>query len=576
MKSTILMILLAASLLTAGDAQVFQAMNLELSRAMKDLRIETMEKPYFISLRFTDAGEMSAGAAFGKITSERLDPKENHYRFVQAVVRVGAPELDNTNFKGGSFRSDYSDMSAIPLTDDVEVLREEFWLAIDGAYKRSLSTFAEKKGYLEKHPQEDYPPDFLPAPAAGNFTGHEPPMMTSAGMADFVKGLSAGLRRYPFLSEGTADLSVIRLNQYYLDSEGNRHIRPSALMTLSVGMKAYTKEWYPLSRSLTWIVSDPGALPPQADILKAVEVDALYLQALQTVKPLEEYTGPVLFEGEAAGGFFLNLLGKGLSNPREVLASEQAGYFMEMLSGKEGFLGKRFGSRILPEGFRVVDRPVQESFQGKALAGFMPVDDEGMKSGEVVLVEKGRLIGLPMTRAAVKKFKEVNGHAVGGLFQAPKASVTNLFIEDARGLDARAFKEKIKALAKEQGKEEILVVRAFEGASQDITAMVLRMGGGGTPSLLDPPARAYLVNVATGEERPVWGMEFRDVTPDILQKIAASGADAGLYQFSQALRNLGGRPVSIIAPDILVEEMSLQKAKLEKLRPPLTPMPELK
>ena len=74
MKRIILLLLLiAVSSAQAGDKEIFTAMKTEIERAMKNLRIEDMDPPYFISLRMFDLEERSISASFG--VSRRMGRK---------------------------------------------------------------------------------------------------------------------------------------------------------------------------------------------------------------------------------------------------------------------------------------------------------------------------------------------------------------------------------------------------------------------------------------------------------------------------------------------------------------------
>jgi hypothetical protein len=291
------------------------------------------------------------------------------------------------------------------------------------------------------------------------------------------------------------------------------------------------------------------------------------LKSLLTQKPLEEYTGPVVFMGPAAGKLFLDLLGKGVTRAREPLSA---------LGGNpsqyNGFLAKRFGLKILPKSYEVWDKPNEKEFNSKVLVGSIAVDDEGVKSKDIALIKNGKLVGLPMRRTATKKFSEVNGHARGSINSTPNSAITNLFIEDKNGVSQDAFMNAIKETAADQGVDQVLMVSSLKDETNASDSdEFLSMFGSGSRTRLSNPAQMVLYNIKTGEKKPVWGLEFSNVDEKNLKNIIASSKDQTLYQ-SLAYTS----PVSIIAPDILIEEITLEKTKLEKLRTPALPMPDLK
>jgi hypothetical protein len=578
MKKLLVVFILAFSLsLTASEKEILQAMQSEIGRAMKDLRMEGMDVPYFISLRLQDATTRSLTSAFGA----QVERSERRTRFAEASVRVGSPALDQTNFRGepdfGVFMFSSPDL---PFEDDVPALRQAFWLLIDKAYKDGLEQLSKKKGFLEKHPQEEYPADFLPMSERTEWERPAPSPAAFDAAELLVRQVSGDLRRHPFLTEGLVRLTLGRNSQLYLDSEGNRHARPEQRIILRVDVKAFTQDGYPLGDGLEWTgeaVEELGAID---QIRKDVDLRMKAFQQLLSQKPLEDYTGPVVFAGEAAGRFFYELLGKGVSSPREPLSAQEEMFFNPFESGG-GFLAKRFGQKILPASFEVWDKPNESTYDGRTLAGFLPVDDEGMKARDIQIIAQGKLTALPMRRTATKKFTQVNGHARGALgmnpFQSIDATVTNLFVGDQAGLDENAFRARIKQLAEEQGRQDVLVVRALKNPSGDQPEDVMFFfgGGGGAPGRLSPPVRMELLAAGTGETRPVWGLEFVNVNESALNDIAASTQERSLSQFPSTSPFGAGAAASVVAPDILVEELTLQKIKVQRRRPPALEMPAL-
>jgi TldD protein len=567
----------------AGDAEIFQAMEKEIQRAMKDLRIEEMAPPYFISLRLRDDKSRSFNAAFGVLHQEN----ESHHRSLHATVRVGSPEMDNTNFGDVmSFGSMFGSGGArIPLTDDVTALRLAFWSAIDSAYKEGLEAFSKKKGYIENHPQEEYPADFLPLKEKHVVSLPIPKALDMDGLAGLTEKLSHHFRGKPFITEGVVTVGASESTQYYLDSEGNRHVRPETSVALRVDLEAFTKDWYPVGHGLTWVMRHTDELPETSEAVRQINEALAYVEGILDMEPLEEYQGPVIFAGEASGRFFLELLGRGVTAAREPLSSmpDQYGFLSSIAgggSGQEGFLNRRLGRRILPPGFTVTDRPTEAEWDGHSLMGHLPVDDEGVKSRDIELVKEGKLVALPMRRTATKKFTEINGHARGGGMGQPKGAPTNLFVEDAEGFQREDFMEQVRELASDMDMEEILVITRLQSAltmrrsMRDPMAMFAAMQSG-AKNLLSPPLQMHLLNVKTGERKPVWGLVFDGASERILKDIVASSRQRTLYQTLAAGGMLSSMPMSVVAPDILVEEMVLQKMEMQKNRPPLVEMPVL-
>lgn len=569
-------ILLTGTLLFGGSA-VFKAMESELSRAMESIEIEGMDAPYFLSLRMTTSRHSRVSAAMGSIYEDDAAVD----RILQVMIRVGSPELDNSNFaedrNTGGMVFGFA-RSELPLEDDPLVLRQAIWLAIDTAYKSSLEQLSKKRGYMEKHPQEEYPVDFLPAGEPQTFILEEKEdPFSHESLKNKVVQLSRVLRAHNDLTQGGVSITAESSRQEYLDSEGRRHSRPESYIEVNAWMETYTEDHYPVTNQVAWTVTRQEDLPKIEEMTEKITEAAEYLESIRGIKPAEEYNGPVILSGEAAARLFLDVLGKGVSRPRELLSSQEDSFWriFAMMGGEEGGLARRFNRRVLPATFEVWDRPTLKEWEGHPLLGNMIVDDEGVAAKDIHVVEKGKLTALPMSRTATKKCAEINGHARGWPRQMPAGRVTTLLVEDTDALDEEEFLEEAKLLAEDMGLKEVLLVTRITSAAgiQDPGAF-FAMIQSGQSSVLKAPAVAYLLDVTKGEKKPVWGLEFHNVTERVLRDIVASTEHRGLFQ-ERSLFGEGRLPVSVVVPDVLLEEIMLTRSKLEKHRAPDLPMPEV-
>ena len=76
---------------------VMRAMVNELERSVNELQFKDLDKPYFIQYVILDQERYRASATFGALTSS--DTSQG--RIVQAQVRVGDYEFDNSEFMTG-------------------------------------------------------------------------------------------------------------------------------------------------------------------------------------------------------------------------------------------------------------------------------------------------------------------------------------------------------------------------------------------------------------------------------------------------------------------------------------------
>src|SRR5450759_1658576 len=150
-----LLSLLLVPRIVAQDA-LDKAMRDELARSVGKLRMEGLDKPYFIAYRVIDRSEQSFRATFGSL-SER---NQSHSRFLVVELRVGDYKLDNTNFLSFSFPGRRpAGMTLLALDDDYHELRRHLWLATDAAYKSALDELSQKRAYLQNKNRTQEVPD---------------------------------------------------------------------------------------------------------------------------------------------------------------------------------------------------------------------------------------------------------------------------------------------------------------------------------------------------------------------------------------------------------------------------------
>ena len=106
---------------------------------------------------------------------------------------------------------------------------------------------------------------------------------------------------------------------------------------------------------------------------RGVESVAENLEALLKAPVGEPYTGPVLFEPEAAAQLLAEVLGRNFALRRRPV-SEPGRPLPFLASELEG----RLGSRILPEWMDVVDDPTQARVERAPSVGHYLVDLEGV------------------------------------------------------------------------------------------------------------------------------------------------------------------------------------------------------
>jgi TldD protein len=517
---------------------VLQALNDEIARA-RGLKMESLDSPYYVSAYSNDSEGFNVSASFGALVNKGGDTR----RTLNVSVRVGTPELDNTEFQEqGGFQG-----GAVPVDADYNALRQALWFRFDGAYKQAVEALARKRAYLETEDVKDRPADFGPATLATVLQPREKLVVDRERWTRLVKRASAVFRDHPVVYAGTATFHADVSHQYFASTDPAQHRFGETRAELS--LTAFTQAPDGMELHVRWESAgrSDADLPKDEEVVQAARDVAARLEALAKAPVLsEDYTGPVLLTGRAAAQFFLDTVAEPLSVPREPLGSARSGRLVDRL-------GKHIASKLLT----VRDDPNQKAWHGKPLLGYFPVDDDGVKPQPITLVEKGILKTYYMSRVPTRLIKDTNGHSRAGFGQTG-----NLFVEGAEPTSREALKKRLIALAKEDDQDFGLLIEELEESPGG------RFFAGGTLSLPSPTV-AYRV-YTDGREELVRGLSFKPVSFRVLKDIVAMGSDATLVNTQQM-----GQHVSVVAPSVLVKELEVKRPKDEFEKPPFSPRPQL-
>jgi len=550
--TTCLALLLVLAPAAAGetpDDPVFRAMQDELERSMGQLVIEGMEPPWFVSYLVQDNETVVLEARYGALVNR----SENLERYLYTQVRVGTPELDNTGFVGG-WRSLGRARMKITADDDYHALRRQLWLVTDREYKLALENLAGKQAHLQAHPPRTPLADFSEAEPLVAVAEPVALERDLTGWEARVRLAAETLGEFSGLQDWTVRLHALALNKRYLNSEGSRHLKGSVIHELSISATAQAEDGQRLTGFEHYMTAGGEALPEGRALAEDVRAMARELEAMAGAEILDGYSGPVLFSGEASAQFIDQLFASQLSPPRPPLLANE---WMSRSLPRAKLAGK-LKRRVFPEFVTVTDDPAARTWEGHSLAGHLPVDDEGVAGRPVVLVENGRLAGLPLGRRPTKEFSESNGHVWASPAFWPMPRVTSLFVETSNPVCD--LTGELRRLAGEFGLDYGLLVTRLDEQRYAMTYRRSFNVGDTSDQLLSAPVGIYKVYVDDGRMEPVRGLVFDEITVRALRDVGMLGDDTVLYN-----RRLGfGSPLvaipgSIVTPSILVEEIDLRE-----------------
>lgn len=529
----------------AGDSQdaVMRAMRDELSRSMAQLQLENLEKPYFISYRVQDNRTQSVAAQFGSA----LGRNESLGRSVSVEVRVGSPALDNTNFQAGGFGGGGGTLGASLATDDnYDILRRQLWLATDRAYKQAVELLSKKKAVLQNKTRTDVLPDFSPQPPT-TITDLRPGKPIDLNQAEsLVRELSALFRDAPGVATSSVGLAAQEETTRYINSESGTFVRSEFQISFAASAATQAADGFPLDDHYRAYARTWETLPPKAALIAAVRDVGRRLGAQREASLLEQYNGPVLFEGQAAAEIFAQVFAPLLgARPRPVVENSGRGGGRGGGPVENPFLDK-LGARVLPDIFTVTDDATLTEIGGVPVFGDARVDDEGVPTRSVALVEKGRLKTLLASRAPVRGVARSTG-SLRGSNPVP----SNLIVSVSDGLDAATLKTELLKLIEQRGKDYGIIVR--------------RLGNQGLRSA--PVALAVKI-FPDGREEPLRNIEVAGIDAPAFKDILVAGREPYLHTAS-----FRGSMCTFAVPSLLFEDITLKKPAGEIGKPPIAKHP---
>jgi hypothetical protein len=539
---------------------VMQAMREELARSVAALQLQGLEKPYFISYRVDERRYQRASATFGS-TETRAEWRR---RTLNVEIRVGSPALDNTNFLSGDSYDGGKDVD-LPLDDDRTELRRQIWLATDRAYKDAVEALSKKRAALENKTRTDETPDFSPQEPA-TITDLEPVRTLDLARAEaLARELSAVFREAPAVATSFVAVNGSDELTRYVNSEGSSFTRAQSFFDLEAGAQAQAPDGFPLGDHMIEFRRSWEELPRKADLLAAVRELGTNLAALRAAPLVDSYTGPVLFEGQAAAEVFSQAFAPRLAARKRPVAQD-ADYDSWAASRANPFVDK-IGARVLAGFLSVSDDPTRTELGGAPLLGDIRVDDEGVATRPVSLVEDGILKTLLVSRSPVRGVPRSNG-----AFQDTGPTPHNLIVSARQSLEPAALKAELLKLAERRGREYGIIVRRMS----DPLVGGYHSAGGTAPGegmSVEPVILAYKV-FPDGHEELVRNVEIAGIEASVFRDILAAGRDPFVTSLRfRPAQSSSTQIVSFAVPSLLFEEMTLRRPAGEISKPQVAKHP---
>ncbi len=575
--------------------QTLHAMRDEMARskARLELKIQGNDqpvRPYILKYRLLDIDVKQIVAEFGALVSSTT----TRNRVMDVEARVGDYRLDSSNFVGEEgFRGFIGSTGTVGIDRDYDSLRQDLWIATDQAFKEAVETFSRKQAYLSSLA---HPPDYA------DYSREEPlvsieariePDWSQRNWEREARETSAALRAYPQLYNSRVVYYIIYTTEYLLTSEGAEIRQGRSLAAIEAGMDTLAADGMPLHHMYAAYAARPAELPGVQAVKAGLDVAATELAAMRLSPPAQDYTGPVLFEARAAAPLLAQVLSPALNGSRPPLAfAPVMDQLLNGLGGKSDWVG-RAGARVLPTSVTLVDDPTAREFHGQPLLGGYAVDEEGVRSQKVNLVEDGTLRNLLMSRRPGPDFEKSNGHGRSAFLNDPRPTMSNLLFSAKETLSPEELRKKFLQKCREEKLPYCIVVRQMDNPAislqrqEDFSELLASLAGGaGSGDRL--PLVVYKVYPEDGHEELVRGARIIGLNTRSLRNVAGIGNDSFVFNYMQSQVTgfvgtalgafgsaQGGLPAAVVAPSLLFEEIEVRGARGEPKRLPLVPAPEL-
>lgn len=516
----------------ASKDPILVAMKAELDRTKSKLVLQGMQRPYFIEYRLEDIDQFEASANFGAL----VNTARSKQKAIRVTVRIGDYKSDSSNPRGDGV------VQIAPEDGDTAALRNVLWYATDDAYKNALRTYAAKQAQLKRFQTPPTANDFTPAKAIIRV---DPLVKLSIDQDDWTKRIveASGVfntdeRVKSFASDiqfSSATVHGLAINRYTVNSEGTQMRTGYTVYTAGVSVAAQAGDGMRLSRDN----GTTATVASEMESAKAFHERVVHdLQSLRDLKsaPLvseDDYHGPVLFSGDAAGDIFNRLF-----VPNVEADKPEAG----TTARTQGAYTSSYHARVLPEFLNVIDEPTLKTFSGKHLPGSYDVDDEGVPAQTVEVVSKGTLTHYLINRAPVKDVPESNGHGRAALAQRSQSRSGVLLVKPEKATPAAQLEKKLLSMAKDQKRDYV-----FEAET---------LGGELVPRVL---YRVY----RDGHKELVRGAVFDELDQRAMRSdIVAAGDDPYVTM------TIAPIPQTTIVPSLLFGQIGVKRASPEQEKLP--------
>lgn len=526
-------------------------MSAELDRSMPVL---TKADPpaYFINYTITESQRTNVSGSNGAL----LDSSEARNRWLEAQIRVGNYDVDNTHKVGGTQPAyQPSPGTNVPLEDDPAVIRRAIWLETDKQYRNAAEALVKIKTSKEVQVQsaEEHAPDFSREKPHTSIAPHIAYQLDRRPWEQKVRNYTAYFRQSASILNSIVTFNAQAENTYEVNSEGTKLQYGELKFRLELFIQGKAPDGMDIDRYYNFDWVDPTQPPSDEAVMAAEKTMRSELENLVKAPLVEPYAGPALLTGRAAAVFF-----------HEVFGHRDEGFRQKDINEGQTFASK-VGDPIMPNFITIVDDPTRAALGKSVLLGTYPFDDEGVPSEKVTLVDQGVLRNFEMSRQPLNNFPASNGHGRRQLGAQPVSRQGNLIVESSKPVTNAELRRMFITEMKRQNKPFGLLI-------DDIAGGFTFTGRGQPQAFQVQPLVVYKVYSDGRPDELVRGVDIVGTPLIALTKIMATGDTPEVFNGYCGAES-GSVPVAAAAPMMLISEMEVQKKESSSDAPPTLPHP---
>jgi hypothetical protein len=425
-------------------------------------------------------------------------------------------------------------------------------------------------------------PDYSPATAVVSIPKLSHGVIDSDAWAARANRISGIFKSYPETLASSVSLVVVDGITTQVTSEGTALRYADGLTWIQARAEGQAPDGMVVHDATSVQALEMKDFTVDAAAQTAVTAVAENIRALAKAPAGEAYTGPVLFEPQAAAQLMAQMMNDNLKVQRRPVS--EPGRSANVAPSE---WESRLNARVLPDFLDVTDDPTAINWNGKPLLGSYEFDMEAVPAKAVNAVEKGVLKSFLTTRQPVKGSTGSNGHArLPGNYGAYAAGISNLFVKTSEGRPLADLRRQMMEMVGQSGKPYGLVIRKldfpFSGAGGEYQALAqANSQGGGGARPVSPPLLIYRV-YPDGREELVRGLRFRGLSTRALRDILGATSETAVFDYVNttaplALLGSGGylSGTSVVSPGLLFEEVEFEVPREQLPKPPTVPPPAI-